>query len=162
MPGDRRERLTPQQCVGRLRDTRSRLEAALDGIDEDAASRNGWTAKEHLAHIAAWQRRLATWLTDDAAGRTPERPEPGYSFDQIDELNERNRLASHDAPLDEVRRVFSESFDDIARLILPLSADDLNAADRYEWIAGRPLLDVIASNGYGHYAEHIEMLDPSA
>jgi hypothetical protein len=121
---------------------------------EDAGA---WTGKDHLAHIVTWQRRLLHWFAEDVVGRTPHRPEPGFSFEQTDALNERDWLASRGRPLEDIRREFEDEHRAVVRLVEGMSEEDLTREDRYPWL-GYAALDAIAGNSFGHYLEHAEML----
>lgn len=152
--------MTRDACLTRLSDAKQRLDELLAGLASwEAADPDGWTPKDHLAHISAWHRRLLTWMAEDAAGRAPERPEPGYVMDQVDELNERDWRASRDTPLDDVQREFEQSSADVVDLVRSLSDADLTDANRYSWLPDWPLWHVVASNSFDHYDEHVEMLE---
>ena len=97
-------------------------------------------------------------MAEDARGRAPERPEPGYVMDQVDELNQRDWRASRDTPLGDVQREFEQSCIDVVDLVRRLSDQDLIDANRYPWLPSRPLWHVVASNSFDHYDEQVEML----
>lgn len=147
--------LTQAVALDRLWADRARLLSAVDratGPTED-----GWTPAEHLAHVVAWQRRLLIWFAEEAAGRTVVRPEPGWTFDQLDELNARDHDASHGVTVAEARAAFEGAHNDIVALVRRLSFDDINNAQRYAWL-GFPAAHTIAGNSFGHYREHAEWL----
>lgn len=128
----------------------------------DARDAMGWTASDHLMHIVAWHRRLLTWMADESAGRAVVRPEPGFTFDQIDELNERDHQANRGTPLTEAWRQFEETYAAVLAIFDGLSDEDLNDAGRYDWLTdGAVLWHAIGGNTFDHYEEHVEMLGGS-
>lgn len=147
--------LTSAIALDRLWSDRVRLLAAVEGATGPTA--DGWTPAEHLIHIVAWQRRLLTWFADDEAGRPVVRPEPGWTFDQLDALNSRDHEASRGVSLDAARAAFEQGHAAVVELVRRLSSADLNDGRRYAWL-GFPASQTIAGNSFGHYREHAEWL----
>jgi hypothetical protein len=151
--------ITTEECRRLTLAGRERLEALLRGIhDLTRDGRDEWSAKDHLLHLAVWQARVADWFDEAGRGRTPARPEPGYRFDQIDELNERDWRVGRALTVDDVRRTFDASHARVVALIDRLSGKELNEPDRFPWL-GFPAVDAIAGNSYGHYGDHREALE---
>ena len=147
------------ECLARFRAARARVDELAAAVGSwSAESADGWTAKDYLAHLTAWQRRLVQWWDEGEAGRPRQWPEPGFTFEQVDALNERDWRASRERPLDEVRREFKATAGAVEALIGRLTDDELNDAERVPWLGfeGR---HAIAGNTYGHYAEHFEALE---
>ena len=147
--------LTQAVALDRLWADRAQLIAAVQhatGPTED-----GWTPAEHLAHIVAWQHRLLRWFAEDAAGRTVVRPEPGWTFEQIDALNARDHAAALGITLEVARADFEAAHADIEALVRRLSPNDLNDEHRFSWL-GFPAANTIAGNSFGHYREHADWL----
>ena len=138
------------------------LRAALDELaaqDETAEGPMGWTASDHLMHVVTWHRRLPGWMADEAAGREVVRPEPGFTFDQIDELNERDFIANRGTPLAEAWRQFDQTYEAAIALVEGLSDEQLNEVGRYSWIEEDAVLWFpVGGNTFDHYEEHIEIL----
>lgn len=147
--------LTPADIIESLRVERERLLTAVERATGPTA--DGWTPAEHLAHIVAWQRRLLTWFVEGAAGRTVERPEPGWTFEQMDALNARDRDATRGISVEVAQEAFEEGHAEVVVLVGRLTAADLNAPERYAWL-GYAAADTIAGNSFGHYREHAEWL----
>ena len=86
---------------------RAEFDALLTQLSDeqicDAALDGGRSVKDILSHIAAWERRCAGWIETTMRGEIPERPEPGITWDQIDDLNERDFLRTRDDTLQEAR-----------------------------------------------------------
>lgn len=148
-----------EQCQESLFDGRARLEALLWRIDDVTRDgEDGWSARDHLLHIAIWQERVVGWFEQAAAGTAPERPEPGYTFDQMDELNGRDWQAGRDRSMEEVHRAFVTSYDRVEALIASLSDEELNDPARFPWLGSEAGVAIV-SNSYGHYADHIDALE---
>src|SRR5579863_3276339 len=77
------------------------LDATLDGRR---------SAKDILSHIAVWERRCARWLEISLRGEVPERPEPGVTWEQMDDLNERDFLNARNATLQGARDYYRQSY----------------------------------------------------
>jgi hypothetical protein len=125
------------------------LDTTLDG---------GRSIKDVLSHIAAWQRRCAGWIETTLRGEIPERPEPGVTWEQMDELNERNFLRTRGDTLQEARDDFRRSYQQLYDLLKSMPEEDFGEAHRFSWWEGEPISLVIASNSFEHYREHEEQI----
>ncbi len=114
----------------------------------------GWTVKDILAHITTWEQRCLGWLEAAERGEKPQRPEPGYTWDELDALNEQDRQASKDRPLDEVLSAYRRSYAEILARVAELPREALFDPDYYAWREGQPLWLMIAGNTHWHYEEH--------
>ena len=88
----------------RIDKSRELFDAALTAVgDLEAPLRDdGWSAKDIAGHVAVWERRLARDIQATLRGETPERPEPGYTWERMDELNIRDMEAMRALSLAEV------------------------------------------------------------
>ena len=80
----RRDRAALDGAVAQLRDAQ-KLEPVLDA---------GWSVKDVLAHISAWERTATRWLDEIDRGVMTQRPEVG----DVDATNARFYAAAKDAP----------------------------------------------------------------
>ncbi len=157
--GDPKGPVSAEECLAAFRDARARVDALAGQTTAwSAESAEGWTAKDYLAHLTAWQRRMVRWFEEGAAGKFRERPEPDFTFEQLDELNAHDWEASRDTPLDEVRSEFARTADAVEMLIASLTSEDLNDPERAPWL-GFEARHTIVGNTYGHYAEHLADLE---
>jgi hypothetical protein len=154
--------LAREEGLELIRARAEQLLAAIDELaaeDETAEGPMGWTAADHLMHVVAWHRRLLDWMADEAASREVTRPEPGYTFDQIDELNERDYVANRGTPLEEARRQFEQTYEAVVTLVEGLSHEELNEPGRYSWLEDDVVLWYpVGGNSWDHYEEHLEIL----
>lgn len=106
----------------------------------------GWTYKDLLAHVAAWEEEAARRLRVVRAGEDI----PSFSSDaEIDAFNARavreRRLVGPEAILDELEAAHRQ----LVRLIADLPTELLADPRAQRWIAG---------NTFGHYGEHRDEL----
>ncbi len=125
---------------------------------------DGWSIKDHLAHLASWQTSLAALL----------RCEPRYEAmgldlefverSGIDEMNARIDAQNKKLSLDEVRARLESSYHAVLDALSALSDDDLRKTyshyqpDEPGTDSGAPITGWIAGNTYEHYEEHMEWI----
>lgn len=127
-------------------------------LTPDEMAREGahgkWSVKDTLAHLTAWHMRLLGWLEQHRRGERPVLPEPGYTWDDRDVLNEKTWEANKARGLQTVIREFRESHARVLHLVDSLSERELTDTGRFEW-AGGPLGLLVAHNTYLHYFHHV-------
>lgn len=113
----------------------------------------GWSAKDIMAHISAWEGLLLNQMQASSAGQGSQLQVPELSFDagQIDSLNERRHRESKDRPLPDVRRDFNRSFEEVLTAVEATPEADLLAP---KGPTGDALWERVAANTYWHYREH--------
>jgi tetratricopeptide (TPR) repeat protein len=137
-----------------LRDSQSSQNAFFAQLPADELAAVGtpdfWAAKDHVAHMSFYRRRLATRL-QAVLGQEPQ-PEP-IDFEQqnpIIFLEQRDRLWPD---------ILSESDEIYAQLITlteQMAEDDLTIADRFDWVpTGNPLYLLYMGNSYDHAQNHL-------
>jgi hypothetical protein len=121
----------------------------------------GWTVKDHLAHLAAWENSVLVILRD----RKPQYEGLGvdkvtWDADDLDATNEVVRQANADAPLDEVRTHSETVHAQVVETISELTDEELRLPVDH-WVASGgdfPIVDKIAGNSSEHYREHREWM----
>jgi uncharacterized damage-inducible protein DinB len=161
---------TVHDLVAANRAAREELLALIAGLDEVALSAprgpSGWAVKDHLLHLAAWERGVAAMLGKrdrwNAMGLTDEQAEQAENADDINALLfEAHRGSTAQEALAELESAHQAMLDALATLI---DADLQRAYDYYvpgaaDPNAGPPIMDIINGNAWGHYAEHIEWIE---
>ncbi len=110
-----------------------------------------WSAKDHVAHLTFWRRRLVQRLTAILQGQ--ELPPDAQSYEQLNpiifaEQRERPWSAIHA----ESEQVYAE----LLKLTEQLSDDELTLPGRFNWInEGEPLYIAFMGNCYEHTQEHL-------
>jgi hypothetical protein len=145
--------------LSRIADARSELEQEIGRLSEaqlTATGPDGWSVKDHLAHLASRQQKVI------AAGKG-QSPHEGLQVDyatyvsaSIDEVNDLLYARHRDRPLPEVMAFWRTTHDELVGLIRGMTDVDLerpydpNDPEEY-----RRLIDAIAGNSYEHAAEHL-------
>ena len=152
MPDD----LSKQDLLAAIRRERARLDQLFASLNDAnmllPARDDGWTAKDILAHVTTWERRLITWIQRWCSTGDPARPEVGIVWKGIDPLNERDYLAARATPLIAVRRQAASSCDAVLAAVEAFSDlefavhPDLDDGPSWSWIIG--------ANTHEHYLEH--------
>jgi hypothetical protein len=147
--------------VQRIRQARSELMQSFSQLSEDQlvapGPDGGWSVKDHLAHLAAWERGIVAVLN-----RRPRWPAMGLDEEQVPALDEAGINATVERhnkgrALSDVLADFEQVHRDMIAVLERLSFDDLlkpystyvPGSDRRD-----PVLSSIAGNTYDHYTEH--------
>ena len=111
---------------------------------EEATLSNGWSVKDVLAHIAAWERRCANLLDESHVSDGPFEAEP-----DVDALNREFYEERNEWEWEEVENNFRETHEELIEAIRQLPAERLN--DSF-------IQESIAEETWKHYAEHLPEL----
>lgn len=132
----------------------------LEPLDEDMQ-----TGKDIVVHVTAWQRRLTQWFRTVAQGEIPHSPEPGMTWDDMDQLNAQTALRDKYRPLEEIASEFHASFQEFLLLVQNFSDEELNTTYPFAWgelnqgeHGHHPWVSALAGPGYAHYQDHIHDL----
>lgn len=142
-----------QELLALIAEARADLVAAFDGLDEATMTRlgpEGWSVKDHLAHVTRWERvALVVYLEgrtfaeaagmDEATSRATEhmRAESGLN----DWFHEQDRHFT----LAQTMERFHASYAELVARIGATPWADLEPAEVGSHVAG---------NTFGHYREH--------
>lgn len=140
------ESLTPAQLAG----------------PTDAA---GWTVKDHLAHLAAWERGLVFLLQRQPRHEGMGVEESVYLGEDLDALNEAIRQTTVNTPIDEVIADLRATHEQLRAMIVAMPDEDFRRP--YSWFLpdepgdddGRPIIARIAANTDGHIDEHLPWVE---
>ena len=149
------------QLLQRIQDGWNDFTAYLNTLSEvqmtqpkDAA---GWTAKDHVMHLAVWEDGINAVLERQSRRERMGLDEAVWQRWDFDEINEVIRRQHQDLPLAEVRQKFRDAHERLVAKVESMSEEDLQRsyAD-YQADARRtdPVFNAIAGNTFGHYAEH--------
>jgi hypothetical protein len=119
------EALGKDDLLGNLEGERANWRTVLASLDESQmiipGAHGGWSVKDLLVHIAIWDRRGTSWIKTAAAGKMPEMPGPGLSWQDLDRLNQKTYLENRDKPLAEVMEEFNASHRELVEQVEALS-----------------------------------------
>jgi hypothetical protein len=149
------------ELIDRIQREYAALERTIGALDEQqmtAKPESGWSVKDNLAHIAAWQGILRLF---HIGGRPFQEAAPGitadYLKDDVDTINNDFYRRDRDRPLHEVLESFRRSHQQMQALIEGMSEAELfrsyTPPGRDSSSTGQ-LVDWIASDTYEHYIEH--------
>jgi hypothetical protein len=122
---------------------------------------DGWSIKDVIAHLMAWQQISIARLRAAELGAEPEYPawlegaDPFYAEDHTTQFNARIRQIYHDQPWSIVGAAWSEGFAQFIELGDALPDDLLFDAHRYPWLRGYALSAVLEGS-FEHHREHLE------
>jgi hypothetical protein len=147
----------------------------------------GWSVKDVLPHVAAWERRIVAAVehaTGRGAGTTgrgaaeavagayeaeqprpddaPAWPEPGWTLDRVDELNKRDYQANRGRALDDVLAEARETYARTVRSVEGMADADLFDPQRFAWTREHALYRFVRANTDEHYREHREQIEAKA
>jgi uncharacterized protein (TIGR03083 family) len=150
VPRDKAELLT------RIREARAALDRTVDRLGEAQLTTpgpDGWSGKDHLAHLAAWEGKIVAVMEGRPAHEGLGLDEAAYRGANIDEINAHLHERDRDRPLPDVLAAFRRTH---GRLLTALEAlPEAELTRPYESAdAGDVLADGIAGNTYEHYEEH--------
>lgn len=141
---------TKAELVARIRAARAELDRTVAGLDEAALSApgpEGWSVKDHLAHLAAWGRKVLGNLDGRSSLEVLGVPEDVYKRGDWVEINEYVRAPDKDRPAPEVLAEYHGVHATLLHRIEALPEAELFGTDDR-------LLGNIAGNSYGHDDEH--------
>jgi hypothetical protein len=140
------------------------MNAFIGSLSPDEFTRlgeEGWSIKDHLAHLAAWEAGIVALLNHeprwDAMGLSEDILEQNYASIN-DLIYERvTRLSA-----DEVKAWFADAHTAMLNTLNRLTWEDLNRPysdyGRHASLGADPVGAFVVGNTYGHYAEHIEWM----
>ena len=152
-----------------LDDAWTELNRTLDRLSEaqttEIRDAEGWSVRDHLVHMAAWERSVVVFLQGRPRHEGLGVDKQLYLAGDEDTINaaiqEKHRDVSLAGALADLRQVHSE----LLRLIEPMSDDDLYRANSDFQPEGRgerderPVIGMIYGNSAHHFREHREWIE---
>jgi hypothetical protein len=153
------DRMTKRKLLDLIKSERKKLEDCLAQIPAEdkiiPGVENGWSVKDIMAHISAWEGNMCRWVEQITAGVTPDRPLPGEPWPDLDLLNQQIYDQNKRKPLATVEAEFISSYQDTLRLVSSLPEEDLINPQRHDWTRNDPLYFLVGGNTFWHYEEHL-------
>jgi hypothetical protein len=145
------------ELMERIPPARQALESLLDQLSEAqmvTPDESGWSVKDHLAHLATWERMIVAHLQAGNDNEIVGLDDAAYAAAGLNELNAVIERRHKDQPLADVLDDFHRSH---AAIVAELNRlPDAGFARSY-WEddpEGRTVLDKVAGDTYRHYLEH--------
>jgi hypothetical protein len=149
------------EIVERVRASWAMLLEAVAGLSDAQLVEpgpEGWSVKDHLAHIMVWDSVPTTILSGQPQRVAFGLDETTYSrIDSVDQLNALIYSRFRDVALDEVRSTLQRIHSELVAALELLGDADLDrsiASFGGDADDQRPLRDKIEGDSWGHYAEH--------
>ncbi len=151
---------TVVELVELLQRTRGALEQMAAGMSDDAlvATSGGWSAKDHLAHVAAWERRLIGEIQGDRAVERFGLDAAAFEAATTDSLNAMIHARYRDDSPATVRAEFRAAGEALYEVIAGLSDADLMQPVRPDDPDVDTLVELIGWDTFWHYPQHTEAI----
>jgi hypothetical protein len=158
-------RMNKEQLLERIHTSYAALEKMVSRLSDTQLIQPddaGWTVKDHLAHIAAWELGMAEHLAggDRFAAMQIDHPR-GRPIDEVNDVIYRQNAHLTTA---EALDMLSAAHRRFLEVLETLSDDDLYRPYRSFLPEGErgpsdPVMNWIAGNTFGHFEEHTEWLE---
>ncbi len=142
----------------------TQLNAALDRLTPaqmtEIRDAQGWAVKDHLVHLAAWERSVVVFLQGRPRHEGLGVDEQLFHSGDEDAVNAAVQVQRKDISLDEALEELRRVHGQLLCLVAPLSDDDLYRAnsDYQPEATGerdeRPVIGLIYGNTANHFREH--------
>ncbi len=161
------EQVSKTDLMERITEGYEALERVLRGLDETQIDRpgpdGGWAIKDHLFHLAAWERGIAWLLGRRSRTEGMEITSEEWYTLTMDQVNDLVYQRNRERPAPEALAAFREAHREMLDALAPLSDADLQRP--YEAYgqgggrsADRPIIGWIIGDTYEHYEEHLTYL----
>jgi hypothetical protein len=151
---------TKDELIEASKAARFKLEELLSTLNQTQVLAEdldgGWSVKDVLAHIVAWEDNMVRWVGQALDGETPSDVPP--DDDAVNALNEELYIGNKNRDLTGILREFKDSYQRALQATKEVPEEILFNPNYFEWRKGRPLWYMIAANMIWHYQEHTEQL----
>lgn len=119
-----------------------------------------WTPKDMLCHLTRWLNRLLGWIADAESGVEPAIPEAGYTWRDMDALNDVYFEQDQGLPLERARAGFQAAHAQVIVRLERMSEDDLFVST-CGGLLREPIAGLVVGCTNEHYAYHVKNLRES-
>ncbi len=117
----------------------------------------GWTVKDHLVHLAAWEDGIAALLKKQSRRERMKVDPEAWNSGDFDKINAVIQSRYKDKSLADVLKMFEDAHRRMVEAVQQLSDQDLRRSYRafdQNSTSENPVVGSIIGNSYGHYEEH--------
>jgi hypothetical protein len=143
-----------------IREAHQRVAGAIEHVSDERLlepATDNWSGKDLLAHMAWWHDHSVLVIESLRAGRQPyDGTDPANSTDAVNERTLREHLND---PPELTRRAFNESFTRLLAALESVADEELFAGDRWPWLDGEALVELILWDTSRHYDAHRQQLE---
>lgn len=158
---ERFETITKPELLEHIRSERKDLEAALARLSPaqylQPGLESGWSVKDILAHLTAWEENMQRWTAQTLQGEQPDRPAQ-FTDAVIQQMNQQLYLENREKDLADVLAGFRDTHPQTLAMLAGISEEDLVDPQRFPSRQGLPLWLMVAANTWWHYKEHRETI----
>jgi hypothetical protein len=152
--------LDKPELIRTMRDAHQGVADAIEHLPDERLlepAMDDWTGKDLLAHMAWWHDHSVLVIEGLRTGRQPY--DATDTENTTDAINERTRRDHLDDPPELTRRAFNESFTRLLAALEPVTDEELFADNRWPWLGGEALVEMILWDSSRHYDAHREHLE---
>lgn len=154
------------ELLAEVKAAHARMEALLAALSPAEMNApvldEGWSVKDSLAHLAAWEKMMLGWLDALRRGEPVVRYAPGFietpaaGDEPMVRLNEKLYQDDRRRSLDDVLADFRRTHEQVLGSLGAMSEADIFEPRDFASRKQARLIDgVIDGNTYGHYDEHM-------
>ena len=136
----------------------------LDSLTRDELTQirnpDGWSIKDHIAHLAAWERSVVAFLSGQPRHEGFQITEELYLSHDLNAINHAIFERHKDDSLNQVHSLFQATHDELLTKLTMLDNEDLNKSYSHYLPNepgngdGPPAINIIYGNTAHHYREH--------
>jgi uncharacterized protein (TIGR03083 family) len=149
------EPTSKEALLEEIQSERERLDTTIVALTPDQMTQPGtlgeWAVKDVLAHLAEWEQLLLVWYQAGLRGENPPLPTKGYTWDQMDDLNQVIYEKYRARSLEEVLAYYRSSYQQTLEAVKAMSEEELFTPERYTWTKKNRLVDYVVPCTYEHY-----------
>lgn len=151
------KRLRKRELLAEIERERSALDAVLAVLSprqmtRAGVTRGGWSVKDVLAHLVAWQQLNLGWYAAGLSGEAPAMPAPGYTLRDLPRFNEMLYRRHRRRSLRAVTSDYHTYHERVVALIESLPDHDLVTLGRFPWTGPSwTLSDYLRASTAAHY-----------
>ncbi len=119
----------------------------------------GRTTTDVLAHVHAWHALFEGWIAAHQEGGSVPYPAEGYSWKELDSLNEALYKAHAGRSYESVKDALLESHQMVMSLVAQIPESELVEVSRYEWLGDESLGDIAHECLGAHYEWALGILE---
>ena len=151
----------PRDKADLLRRVQQEWAALIQAIDRltpeqmTAPGPGGWSVKDNLAHLAAWEQFMLRYHLGDEPPHTVMQIDAD-AFERLDEdgMNAAIYARNKDLPVEDVRNALLRSHEQVIATLEQMSFEDLMKPRFPDDAQARPVILWVIGNTYEHYQEH--------
>lgn len=115
-----------------------------------------------LGHLHDWHVLFAGWVAQARAGATPAYPAEGYSWEELDALNDHLYASHKDADYATLRAALIASHAEVLEILREATEQELTDREAFPWLGGSALGGVAEHCLASHYQWGQDILERSS